>query len=492
MCGGQVALGDQVPLVGREHRHRLRQVRLGQVLASSTWRASLGVAQRARHGDRVAARGCRDRRSRQRRASARPAPARSSDPTPPGPAVREAGGPGDRDGSRRRRASGTASSTCRSRGGSRSRGSPWRAAPAAGRRPIGPTASSTSSPEVTSSASPERSSSWTPAEGALVTGPGTPISDAAEAGSPSCAVLSAPLRTAASTTTVPRVSAAISRLRARNRSRVGAQPGAASETTSPDVGDVVEQRRVRRRVGPVGAAGQHRDRGARRGESPSVGGAGRCRRRPRTRRSSRLASAVRRCRPRRRAVGGRGPGADHRHRAVRGLAKSSGPRHPQPERRTALPFRCGSRGEVVEGAGHSRRPARRSGCPSVGRVAQLAARVGRASRSATSARAPPRGHACWRRWASTALLRARAPARPPRRSPGSLSATRAARASRSRRSLVRPHRAASRRTVRSSSGAGAGAQTQRDVELGEPGPRRRRRGRPRSRRAGGPGSRLAG
>ena len=47
------------------------------------------------------------------------------------------------------------------------------------------------------------------------------------------AVLSAPLRTAASTTTVPRAMAAISRLRARNRMRVGAQPGAASETTRP-------------------------------------------------------------------------------------------------------------------------------------------------------------------------------------------------------------------------------------------------------------------
>ena len=98
--------------------------------------------------------------------------------------------------------------------------------------PIGATASRTSSPDVTSSASRVRISWWAPADGALVTGPGTPISTRPSPPD-QLAVFSAPLRIAASTTTVPRASAAISRLRARNRIRVGAQPGAASEITSP-------------------------------------------------------------------------------------------------------------------------------------------------------------------------------------------------------------------------------------------------------------------
>jgi hypothetical protein len=65
-----------------------------------------------------------------------------------------------------------------------------------------------------------------------VTGPGTAIS-----GRPSrvqcAAVFSAPERLAASVTTVPADSAAISRLRVRNRWRCGAEPGGLSETTSP-------------------------------------------------------------------------------------------------------------------------------------------------------------------------------------------------------------------------------------------------------------------
>ncbi len=47
------------------------------------------------------------------------------------------------------------------------------------------------------------------------------------------AVLSAPDRSAASTTTVPEVIAAISRLRMRNARRVGAAPGGASDTSNP-------------------------------------------------------------------------------------------------------------------------------------------------------------------------------------------------------------------------------------------------------------------
>src|SRR5690625_1656568 len=67
-----------------------------------------------------------------------------------------------------------------------------------------------------------------------VTGPGT-----APNGRPSftaCrAVLSAPERKAASTTTVPRARAAIKRLRVRNRARVGAEPGGSSLTISPEL-----------------------------------------------------------------------------------------------------------------------------------------------------------------------------------------------------------------------------------------------------------------
>ena len=66
-----------------------------------------------------------------------------------------------------------------------------------------------------------------------MTGPGTPITGRFSRLA-QLAVLRAPLRTAASTTTVPRVRAAISRLRARNLIRWGAQPRGASETTAPN------------------------------------------------------------------------------------------------------------------------------------------------------------------------------------------------------------------------------------------------------------------
>ena len=82
-------------------------------------------------------------------------------------------------------------------------------------------------------AAPVRISWWTPCDGALVTGPGTPMSGRLSRPA-QLAVLSAPLRTAASTTTVPRVRAAISRLRARKRSRgAGSSPARSSETTAP-------------------------------------------------------------------------------------------------------------------------------------------------------------------------------------------------------------------------------------------------------------------
>ena len=77
-----------------------------------------------------------------------------------------------------------------------------------------------------------RSSSWQPTDIAEVTGPGT-----TRTSRPSrrarLAVACAPDRAAASTTTVPRVSAAISRLRTRKRCRSGAQPGGHSLTSRP-------------------------------------------------------------------------------------------------------------------------------------------------------------------------------------------------------------------------------------------------------------------
>ncbi len=127
---------------------------------------------------------------------------------------------------------GTASRTWRCRGESRSRC--WSGARAAATRcsPDPPTSSSTSAPQVTSDIPPARTASWTPTEAALVTGPGTPITERFSLPA-QLAVFSEPLRDAASTTTVPRVSAAMSRLRARNRTLCGAAPGGASETTRP-------------------------------------------------------------------------------------------------------------------------------------------------------------------------------------------------------------------------------------------------------------------
>ena len=73
---------------------------------------------------------------------------------------------------------------------------------------------------------------WHPADCAEVTGPGTAISGLPS--SAACrAVFSAPLRSPASTITVPRVSAAMVRLRVRNRSRAGCRPGGHSLITRP-------------------------------------------------------------------------------------------------------------------------------------------------------------------------------------------------------------------------------------------------------------------
>ncbi len=65
-----------------------------------------------------------------------------------------------------------------------------------------------------------------------MTGPGTAITGR-DSSSACPAVFFAPLRVAASTTTVPRPSAAMTRFRSRNRRRVGREPGGSSDTTTP-------------------------------------------------------------------------------------------------------------------------------------------------------------------------------------------------------------------------------------------------------------------
>jgi hypothetical protein len=73
---------------------------------------------------------------------------------------------------------------------------------------------------------------WHPADCADVTGPGTAISGLPRVAA--CrAVFSAPLRSPASTTTVPQPSAAMTRLRTRNRVPAGRHPGGHSLTTRP-------------------------------------------------------------------------------------------------------------------------------------------------------------------------------------------------------------------------------------------------------------------
>ncbi len=95
-----------------------------------------------------------------------------------------------------------------------------------------PASSTTSSASVTHTATPSRSSRWHPVDAIDVTGPGT-APTGRESSAARDAVLSEPERQAASTTTVARANAAMSRLRSRNRTRLGTDPGGTSETTAP-------------------------------------------------------------------------------------------------------------------------------------------------------------------------------------------------------------------------------------------------------------------
>ena len=76
-------------------------------------------------------------------------------------------------------------------------------------------------------------SRWGVTDVALVTGPGTAITTRPHEVA-QLAVFRAPLRSDASTTTVPLVRAAMSLLRTRKRRRVGCSPTGTSDTTHPD------------------------------------------------------------------------------------------------------------------------------------------------------------------------------------------------------------------------------------------------------------------
>ena len=155
---------------------------------------------------------------------------------------------------------------------------------------------------------------WQPADRSEVIGPGTAISRRRR--SLACrAVLSAPLRWAASTTSVPVASAAMTRLRTRNLSLLTCRPGGHSLTSTPWAAIASNSSAWAARVGHVHAAGEHRDGHAvgaerapvRRGVDPE-GAAGDHRQAARGDGRGELGRHVG-------AVGGRGPRADDRDRA---------------------------------------------------------------------------------------------------------------------------------------------------------------------------------
>ncbi len=94
-----------------------------------------------------------------------------------------------------------------------------------------PYASSTSAAEV-SAVAPVRSNAFVPVDNALVISPGT-ANTSRPSSSARSAVIRAPLRSLASTTTVAAARPAMMRLRAGNRHGAGSTPGAYSDTISP-------------------------------------------------------------------------------------------------------------------------------------------------------------------------------------------------------------------------------------------------------------------
>lgn len=95
------------------------------------------------------------------------------------------------------------------------------------------TSSITSALDVTRAAAPWRTSSWHPADTALCTGPGTAMATRPSSSTASRAVMFAPELTAASTTTTPSESPAITRLRRGKWPGRGSTRMANSLTTAP-------------------------------------------------------------------------------------------------------------------------------------------------------------------------------------------------------------------------------------------------------------------
>ncbi len=220
-------------------------------------------------------------------------------------------------------------------------------------------------PDVTSAAPRVRISSCTPSDGALVTGPGTPMTTRFTRLA-QFAVLRAPLRTAASTTTVPSEIAAIRRLRDRKRSFVGAQPGGASETTRPPEAAMYSSRsRWRRRVGTVGAAGEHGNRrsvGRRAHHGDAAWSMPKAA--PETTVKPCSATCGRDLAGHRRAVRRRRPRPHHRDRASSELVETDRAPDPQAERSTTALVHGPTRGRGrPAGSATRRRPGTRTGCP---------------------------------------------------------------------------------------------------------------------------------
>ena len=118
-------------------------------------------------------------------------------------------------------------------------------------------------------AAPSLSSAFVPATASDVISPGT-AKTSRPSSSARSAVISAPLRSRASTTTVAAQSPATMRLRAGNRQGAGSTPGAYSETMRPASRDATRELGVRGRIVAIDAAAEDGDRRPVRLERPAM------------------------------------------------------------------------------------------------------------------------------------------------------------------------------------------------------------------------------
>ena len=167
-----------------------------------------------------------------------------------------------------------------------------------------------------------RSSSWLPLDRADVTGPGTAMAIRLRSlARPR--VNRAPLRRFASTSTVPRLSAAMTRLRTRNLTPVRVGAGRPFAQQQAAFGDPVEEHAMALRIRPVDAAGEHGDGDAGRGQRAAVGGGVDSEGSAGDDRPSAVGQAVAELGRDMLAVGGAGPRADDRHRLLADLAATA-------------------------------------------------------------------------------------------------------------------------------------------------------------------------